>query len=26
VRDYGNVRTRKFFDQLLQAPKLTHAA
>jgi hypothetical protein len=26
VRDYGSVRTRKFFDQLLQAPKLTHAA
>jgi hypothetical protein len=26
VRDYGNVRTRKFFDQLLQAPKLAHAA
>lgn len=26
VRDYGNVRTRKFFDQLLSAPKLTHAA
>jgi hypothetical protein len=26
VRDYGNVRTRKFFDQLLQVPKLTHAA
>jgi hypothetical protein len=26
VRDYGSVRTRKFFDQLLGAPKLTHAA
>jgi hypothetical protein len=26
VRDYGNMRTRKFFDQLLSAPKLTHAA
>jgi len=26
VRDYGNVRTRKFFNQLLGAPKLTHAA
>jgi hypothetical protein len=26
VRDYGSVRTRKFFDQLLSAPKLTHAA
>jgi len=26
VRDYGNVRTRKFFAPLLQAPKLTHAA
>jgi len=26
VRDYGSVRTRKFFDQLLHAPKLTHAA
>src|SRR6266478_369841 len=26
VRDYGNVRTRKFFDQLPHAPKLTHAA
>jgi hypothetical protein len=26
VRNYGSVRTRKFFDQLLQAPKLTHAA
>lgn len=26
VRYYGSVRTRKFFDQLLHAPKLTHAA
>jgi hypothetical protein len=26
VRNYGSVRTRKFFDQLLRAPKLTHAA
>jgi hypothetical protein len=26
VRDYGSVRTRKFFDQLLSAPRLTHAA
>src|ERR1700681_4638868 len=26
VRDYGSVRTRKFFDQLLRVPKLTHAA
>ena len=26
VRDYGSVRTRKFFDQLLRAPGLTHAA
>ena len=26
VRNYGSVRTRKFFDQLLSAPKLTHAA
>jgi hypothetical protein len=26
VRDYGNLRTRKFFSELLQAPKLTHAA
>ena len=26
VRDYGSVRTRKFFDQLFSAPKLTHAA
>jgi hypothetical protein len=26
VRDYGSVRTRKFFDQLLNLPKLTHAA
>jgi hypothetical protein len=26
VRDYGSVRTRKFFDHLLNAPKRTHAA
>ena len=26
VRDYGSLRTRKFFDQFLSAPKLTHAA
>jgi hypothetical protein len=26
VRDYGSVRTRKFFDQLFSVPKLTHAA
>jgi hypothetical protein len=26
VRDYGSVRTRKFFDPLLNAPRLTHAA
>jgi hypothetical protein len=26
VRDYGSVRTRKFFDRLFSAPKLTHAA
>jgi hypothetical protein len=26
VRDFGSVRTRKFFGELLQAPKLTHAA
>jgi uncharacterized protein DUF6088 len=26
VRDYGNVRTRKFFDGALGAPALTHAA
>jgi hypothetical protein len=26
VRDYGNLRTRKFFRELLSAPKLTHAA
>jgi hypothetical protein len=26
VRDYGSVRTRKFFDQPLSAPKVTHAA
>jgi hypothetical protein len=25
VRDFGSVRTRKFFGELLQAPKL-HAA
>ncbi len=26
VRDYGSVRTRKFFDGVLSAPALTHAA
>jgi hypothetical protein len=26
VRDYGNLRTRKFFGELLSTPKLTHAA
>ncbi len=26
VRDYGSVRTRKFFDRVLSAPALTHAA
>jgi hypothetical protein len=26
VRDYGNVRTRKFFDGVLSAPASTHAA
>jgi hypothetical protein len=26
VRDYGSVRTRKFFGEVLSAPALTHAA
>jgi len=26
VRDYGNVRTKKFFDTVLNAPQLNHAA
>jgi hypothetical protein len=26
IRDYGSASTRRFFSQLLQAPKLTHVA